>query len=935
MTADILTGGELVAVADALARGDKAPLMRLGAERYFDGGEPADPAIFSAGDNAAAFCNDADFVWDRGDSLQVRRAKFARGLRDLGRDPFAPFSKQGWATYSIADFCALWPSPDRFTPAVPQGATVTGVPTLLIGGDIDINVPSETTSRLLQVFPNARFVSFAGALHLPTAWSECARSVAQRFIATLRTGNTDCAREPAFVPPAVPQFPGSVRQAVPATALAGNASTIDDRRVATVAVRPVLDAIIRSFRIPGATGTGYGLRGGTFDFSFETGEDVLQLHGVRFARDVAVDGKATLSFDGNEVHMDLVVSGPDGRSGSLMADGAFGFGAPYRAFIVSGTYRRPRGRGERACRLGLRSRFGSDTMRARLPTGPATMVVGAPPGEVRACVQGSKSLVRARGQLRYVAGQERGSCGWFVRLQDVTIASSASLRGREDEVVSSRARRQHRDRHAVGRMRRRAGSLRAASIAGSRDQGRRQARANRDHDRRLAVPGRSEQPAAQGVQGGGREAIGRLHDRDHPPVGQSRDGTSRHREADHREGRERHLPTGSRPCARSWSTVDVKSLSALQAPFLIESDEHVTSIVRDPAVTEQAFGGLEAVGVTGLTLFPSELRHFFSFTDPILAPADLKGRRIRVFSSPDTSELIESLGGVAVDLDDDALRAGIADGTITAIDTGFAAAAGYIGDPGQPEAANAAGNLVPYAKVNSLVVNTAFWVGLSDAQRDIISQAAAATREWAISNQTGETRAAEQFCNAGGTIFLADAPSIETFREAAAPVHAALAADPATKRLIADIRALAPAAPMANVRPCSAGATETGPIVPDGGDLPNGIYRVVFTDAYLISHGVNNPNENHGIWTFRLEDGRWSIDGLADDIAPWHMQGIYQAVGDDLRWEWDRSHHPFEGELRMSWSVTSDGSLVFTPGPGASEDWTFALPWQRVGDIPG
>jgi pimeloyl-ACP methyl ester carboxylesterase len=338
-TGNFLNPGELVAAAEALGRGDKEPLLRLAAETFFGGGEPDDPSVYSAGDNAAVFCNDADFVWDRNDPLPIRRLKYARALRDLERDAFAPFSKQGWSAYWIPDFCELWPAPDRFTPAVPRGATVTGVPTLLVGGEIDINVPSETTRRLLGFFPNARFVNFAGALHIPTSWSECAQSVAQHFIATLSTGDIDCAQEPPFERQAVPQFPRNVYQAVPAEALAGNASTVLDRRVVTVAVRSVLDAIIRTFRIPGATGTGYGLRGGTFDFSFETGEDVLQLHGVRFSRDVAVEGQATLSFVANEVQMQLTVTGPDAEhSGTLTAGGAFGigFGAPYRAFTVTG-----------------------------------------------------------------------------------------------------------------------------------------------------------------------------------------------------------------------------------------------------------------------------------------------------------------------------------------------------------------------------------------------------------------------------------------------------------------------------------------------------------------------------------------------------------------------------------------------------------------------
>ncbi len=170
-TADILNPGQLAAASDALEAGDEQPLVRLAAELFFEGGEPDDPAFFSAGDNAAVFCNDADFVWQRGDPIGVRRAKYARALDGLGRHRFAPFSKQAWATYWIPDFCLLWPAPDRFTPAVPRGAKVMGVPTLLIGGERDINVPSETTRSLVRVFPEATFVNFAGALHLPLSWS--------------------------------------------------------------------------------------------------------------------------------------------------------------------------------------------------------------------------------------------------------------------------------------------------------------------------------------------------------------------------------------------------------------------------------------------------------------------------------------------------------------------------------------------------------------------------------------------------------------------------------------------------------------------------------------------------------------------------------------------------------------------------------------------
>ncbi len=128
----------------------------------------------------------------------------------------------------------------------------------------------------------------------------------------------------------------TARHATPATALLGNAATVADRRVVTVSVRAVLDAFTRSFKIPGATGTGYGLRGGMFDFEFGPDEAVLQLHGIRFSRDVTVDGHATLVYDGQGVTMELMVHGPRGRVGTLAAEGAFGPGEPFEAFSVTG-----------------------------------------------------------------------------------------------------------------------------------------------------------------------------------------------------------------------------------------------------------------------------------------------------------------------------------------------------------------------------------------------------------------------------------------------------------------------------------------------------------------------------------------------------------------------------------------------------------------------
>ncbi len=249
--------------------------------------------------------------------------------------------------------------------------------------------------------------------------------------------------------------------------------------------------------------------------------------------------------------------------------------------------------------------------------------------------------------------------------------------------------------------------------------------------------------------------------------------------------------------ASQWSAVGVTTLAALQAPFLVESDEHLAAIVNDDAISLKMLSGLSGVGVTGLTLFPWSLRHFFSFTRPILTPADVKGRTIRTPGSVDVAALLAALGGKGVLPNDDDFKSGVADGTITAADSGFTVAMTSL-----PRAATATGNLVPYAKVITLVANTAFWSGLDDAQRNVLSRASAATRAWAIANLVSDVQAAAKYCADGGKVILTDPASIQAFRAAEAPVYARLDADPGTKQLISAIQQHGTGAPSAPVKAC-------------------------------------------------------------------------------------------------------------------------------------
>ncbi|QZY29717.1 alpha/beta fold hydrolase [Nocardioides coralli] len=339
-----INNGELAAAAKALGRGDRRPLLRLAAETLHLGGVggSAPPEFDSLGNNAAVFCNDADPVWDRGDPRSTREAKYAAAYAALAAaDAFAPFTAEAWTEYFWPRWCLRWPAPDRFVPAIPDGATVpAGVPALMLTGDRDTQVPTDMSRELLEVFPAAHHVEAAGAAHPAAGWSECARELFHAFVRTLTPPAADDCDEPANVVPTTSKFPEHARGAAPATPAPGDRSRPVHRKIATVVVQTVRDAWLRSFRVPGARGGLTALRGGggSFDYRDFSGRPALiWLDQAQLARNVAVSGRTTWHlFGANGLRFIVDVDGPRGEDGWLRARGKFGFSGPYRDFRVTG-----------------------------------------------------------------------------------------------------------------------------------------------------------------------------------------------------------------------------------------------------------------------------------------------------------------------------------------------------------------------------------------------------------------------------------------------------------------------------------------------------------------------------------------------------------------------------------------------------------------------
>jgi hypothetical protein len=222
---------------------------------------------------------------------------------------------------------------------VPQGATFPDSPVLILSGDLDTNVPTELTEDLVGLFPNSSLVEIAGANHTTLGWSPCAADITARFIRRRSVGDTSCAQEPAFVFPAVPEYSLTAGAATPAEPIPGasDQSTEQDRRVAAVATRTVLDAFLRSIRQPVPDASGRVLRGGSFDAFYDRPRNAkVVLRDALWVEDVSVSGRSFWEYSNSRMETTVDVSGTGTDPGELRIVGVWGF--PYGKFFrIQGT----------------------------------------------------------------------------------------------------------------------------------------------------------------------------------------------------------------------------------------------------------------------------------------------------------------------------------------------------------------------------------------------------------------------------------------------------------------------------------------------------------------------------------------------------------------------------------------------------------------------
>jgi TRAP-type C4-dicarboxylate transport system substrate-binding protein len=384
--------------------------------------------------------------------------------------------------------------------------------------------------------------------------------------------------------------------------------------------------------------------------------------------------------------------------------------------------------------------------------------------------------------------------------------------------------------------------------------------------------------------------------------------------------------------SRAWDSVGVTSFQALQAPFLITNDALAETVATSDIGTRM-LDSLSSANVIGLALWPEDLRHPFSIIPdkPILSPEDFKGATVRVVPSEVSHLLIETLGGSPM----------FDGGDYQAAESGLRQGFSLTGTP------TATGNVIFFPKFQVLFANGAAFEKLSEAQRTVIREAAAATQKNAIAEHPSEVDAATAWCADGGTIVMASDEQVAAFEAAAKFVLEKIEQESLNAELIAAIREL-----KANTEPAP-GAEACGPevaqqtlessatsVVWSQGLPPNGVWQAELTTDDFVRMGLLRSvaqSEWAGVYTITFKDGKYLMVWQGEQEKSGKCQANYEVVEDVVRLTYFSDANECEGAVEdIQWRIDDEGlhlHLVATNGKLIEAKAFFeAKPWQKIAD---
>jgi TRAP-type C4-dicarboxylate transport system substrate-binding protein len=366
---------------------------------------------------------------------------------------------------------------------------------------------------------------------------------------------------------------------------------------------------------------------------------------------------------------------------------------------------------------------------------------------------------------------------------------------------------------------------------------------------------------------------------------------------------------------RVWDQLGATSFEALQAPFMVDNHGLLNEIAGSDLATEM-LAGLDAVGTTGLAIWPESLRHPVSFGEPLLTAADFQGTKLLVPASDASLRLARAIGVDPVDPLDRA--AAIGSGEMEGAESAF------VWSNQLPVVGTVTANITFYPKANTIVANAEAFADLSGDRQDVLQQAASDTLAYVVETNAAEHDLAAQYCADGGRVVLAQASDVAELVELAAPLLAEVEQNADTRRFVDEILAMKAEAPTDSAgapEACEPGGDNASGPTGDEDDaraFPDGVYR---TESEF---GVVTVEYREGVWKRFLPNGELDCEStyVVESGRIWLTSStdLALACGNPPGHEFLNAAWTFEGDQLRFVDIDSD--------PAAVRE--FSLPWTKI-----
>ncbi|OQY03505.1 MAG: C4-dicarboxylate ABC transporter substrate-binding protein [Planctomycetales bacterium 4572_13] len=163
----------------------------------------------------------------------------------------------------------------------------------------------------------------------------------------------------------------------------------------------------------------------------------------------------------------------------------------------------------------------------------------------------------------------------------------------------------------------------------------------------------------------------------------------------------------------------IPKMGVFSIPYVFRGYDHFWNVLEGPIGDEVKQGGT-AVKLYGLCFYDSGSRSFYTTSNPINSPADLKGLKVRVQQSNTAIEMVKALGGSPTPISYGELYTSLQQGVVD----------GAENNPPSFETSRHY-EVCKYYSLDEhtmvpdiIIINSDFWDGLTDKQRQIIQEAA-------------------------------------------------------------------------------------------------------------------------------------------------------------------------------------------------------------------